>query len=77
MLLKAPSMTKIGYARVSSFDQDPHDAAGGPQGGRMRNRRKAKASGKSRAVRDELAAILEFVRPGDRKDRSLHDDDRN
>jgi DNA invertase Pin-like site-specific DNA recombinase len=54
-----------GYARVSSLDQD-HAV----QEARLRLAgceiiRKEKASGKTRAGRDELAAILEFIRPGD------------
>jgi len=58
-------MSRIGYARVSSLDQD-HAV----QEARLRLAgceiiRKEKASGKARAGRDELAAILEFIRPGD------------
>jgi DNA invertase Pin-like site-specific DNA recombinase len=58
-------MARIGYARVSTLDQD-HAA----QEARLKAVgceiiRKEKASGKSRAGRDELAAILEFIRPGD------------
>src|SRR5215217_7474490 len=58
-------MTRIGYARVSSMDQD-HDV----QITRLRDAgcevvRAEKVSGKSREGRDELASILEFIRPGD------------
>jgi DNA invertase Pin-like site-specific DNA recombinase len=65
MFQKEGSMSCIGYARVSSLDQD-HAV----QEARLRLAgceiiRKEKASGKTRAGRDELAAILEFIRPGD------------
>src|SRR3954453_11707490 len=58
-------MTRIGYARVSTTDQDY-----ATQEHRLKDAgctiiRKEKASGGSRAGRDELAAILDFVRPGD------------
>jgi DNA invertase Pin-like site-specific DNA recombinase len=65
MLLKAPSMTKIGYVRVSSFDQDHATQQARLKAAGCEVTRKEKASGKSRAGRDELAAILEFIRPGD------------
>jgi DNA invertase Pin-like site-specific DNA recombinase len=56
---------RIGYARVSTADQD-HST----QDARLRTAgceviRSEKASGKSLAGRDELAAIIEFLRPGD------------
>jgi DNA invertase Pin-like site-specific DNA recombinase len=58
-------LAKIGYARVSSLDQDH---AG--QEARLRVAgceivRAEKVSGKSLVGRDELAAVLEFIRPGD------------
>jgi DNA invertase Pin-like site-specific DNA recombinase len=58
-------VAKIGYARVSSRDQD-HST----QESRLRATgceivRAEKVSGKSRDGRDELAAILQFIRPGD------------
>jgi DNA invertase Pin-like site-specific DNA recombinase len=58
-------LAKIGYARVSTFDQDH-----ATQEARLRTAgceivRAEKASGKTRNGRDELAAILEFIRPGD------------
>jgi DNA invertase Pin-like site-specific DNA recombinase len=58
-------MSRIGYARVSSLNQDH-----ATQEARLRATgcevvRKEKASGKTRAGRDELAAIIEFIRPGD------------
>jgi DNA invertase Pin-like site-specific DNA recombinase len=58
-------MTKIGYARVSSFDQDHATQQARLKAAGCEVIRKEKASGKSRAGRDELAAILEFIRPGD------------
>src|SRR5918993_4735186 len=58
-------MPRIGYARVSTLDQD-HDT----QKARLRAAgceiiRAEKVSGKSRTGRDELASILEFIRAGD------------
>jgi DNA invertase Pin-like site-specific DNA recombinase len=57
--------TRIGYARVSTADQDH-----ATQEARLKEAgctiiRKEKASGGSRKGRDELAAILDFIRPGD------------
>jgi DNA invertase Pin-like site-specific DNA recombinase len=57
-------MTRIGYARVSSNDQDH-----GTQEARLKAADceiiRAENSGKSREGRDELASILEFIRAGD------------
>ena len=58
-------MARIGYARVSSTDQDH-----ATQEARLKQAgctivRKEKASGGSREGRDELATILEFIGPGD------------
>jgi len=58
-------MARIGYARVSTLDQQ-HVI----QQARLKEAgctiiRKEKASGGSRKGRDELAAILDFIRPGD------------
>jgi DNA invertase Pin-like site-specific DNA recombinase len=58
-------MARIGYARVSTLDQDH-----ATQEARLRAAgcdivRSEKASGKSRRGRDELASIMEFIRPGD------------
>ena len=58
-------MAKIGYARSSSLSQD-HSS----QVSRLREVgceivRAEKVSGKSREGRDELASILEFIRPDD------------
>ena len=58
-------MARIGYARVSSTDQDH-----ATQEARLKQAgctivRKEKASGRSREGRDQLATILEFIGPGD------------
>jgi DNA invertase Pin-like site-specific DNA recombinase len=58
-------MTRIGYARVSAFDQDHATQAARLKAACCEVVRKEKASGKSRTGRDELASILEFIRPGD------------
>src|SRR5260370_34252024 len=58
-------MARIGYARVSSFDQDHATQAARLKAAGCEIIRKEKASGKTRAGRDELAAILDFIRPGD------------
>src|SRR5215831_164354 len=58
-------MARIGYARVSSFDQDHATQAACLKAAGCEIIRKEKASGKTRAGRDELAAILEFIRAGD------------
>jgi DNA invertase Pin-like site-specific DNA recombinase len=58
-------MARIGYARVSSFDQDHATQAARLKSAGCEIIRKEKASGKTRAGRDELAAIIEFIRPGD------------
>lgn len=58
-------MARIGYARVSTFDQDLD-----MQLARLRTEgcgiiRSEKISGSSREGRAELATIIEFLRPGD------------
>jgi DNA invertase Pin-like site-specific DNA recombinase len=58
-------LAKIGYARVSSLDQDHATQEARLRAAGCEIIRKEKASGKSRAGRDELAAILEFIRSGD------------
>ena len=58
-------MPKIGYARVSSFDQDHATQEARLKAAGCEVIRKEKASGKTRAGRDELASILDFIRPGD------------
>src|SRR5690554_5115579 len=58
-------MTTFGYARVSSEDQDlsaQHEALTAAGCDMIREE---KASGKSRDGRDELAILLDFIRPGD------------
>ena len=58
-------MARIGYARVSSFDQDHATQASRLKAAGCEIIREEKVSGKTRAGRDELAAILEFIRAGD------------
>lgn len=58
-------MTKIGYARVSTTDQDT-----AIQSARLKDAgctviRSEKVSGKSRSGRDELSTVLDFLREGD------------
>ena len=55
----------IGYARVSTNDQDTAIQSTALKAAGCSVVRVEKASGKSREGRDELASILEFVRPGD------------
>jgi DNA invertase Pin-like site-specific DNA recombinase len=55
----------IGYARVSSNDQDTSIQAAALRKAGCAVVRVEKASGKSREGRDELASILEFIRQGD------------
>lgn len=58
-------MTKIGYARVSTTDQDYDGQIERLKAEGCTVIRKEKASAASREGRDELAAILDFLRPGD------------
>ena len=58
-------MTKIGYARVSTTDQDYDGQVERLKAEGCTTIRKEKVSGASREGRDELAAILDFLRPGD------------
>ena len=65
MLRRLPPMARIGYARVSTYDQDH-----GSQETRLKTAgcdviRAEKASGKSRDGRDELQRIMDFIRAGD------------
>ena len=55
----------IGYARVSTNDQDTAIQSGALEAAGCSVVRVEKASGKSREGRNELASIIEFVRPGD------------
>jgi DNA invertase Pin-like site-specific DNA recombinase len=58
-------MTKIGYARVSTSDQDYEGQVERLKAEGCTTIRKEKVSAASREGRDELAAILDFLRPGD------------
>ncbi len=58
-------MTKIGYARVSTADQDYDGQVERLKAEGCTVIRKEKVSGASRDGRDELASILDFLRPGD------------
>ena len=57
--------TRIGYARVSSTDQDHGTQVEKLKAAGCTVIRAEKASGKSRDGRDELTSILEFIREGD------------
>lgn len=58
-------MTKIGYARVSTTDQDHETQVERLKAEGCTVIRKEKVSGASRDGRDELATVLDFLRPGD------------
>jgi DNA invertase Pin-like site-specific DNA recombinase len=58
-------MARIGYARVSTLDQDHTNQATRLKEAGCSIVRTEKASGKSREGRDELADILGFIRDGD------------
>src|SRR5215217_6858763 len=58
-------MPRIGYARVSTLDQDHATQEARLKAAGCEIIRAEKASGKSRTGRDELASILEFIRAGD------------
>ena len=58
-------MTRIGYARVSSTDQDHASQVTRLKAAGCDVIRAEKVSGKTREGRDELAAIMDFIRPGD------------
>ena len=58
-------MPRIGYARVSTLDQDHATQEARLKAVGCQIIRAEKASGKDRAGRDELASILEFIRAGD------------
>jgi DNA invertase Pin-like site-specific DNA recombinase len=57
-------LAKIGYARVSSLDQDHATREARLRASGCEIVRAEKASGKTRDGRDELAAVLQFIRPG-------------
>ena len=58
-------MARIGYARVSTLDQDHATQKARLHAPGCKIVRSEKASGKSRQGRDELASIVEFIRAGD------------
>lgn len=58
-------MTKLGYARVSTTDQDYEGQVERLKAEGCTIIRKEKVSAASRDGRDELSAILDFLRPGD------------
>lgn len=58
-------MTKIGYARVSTTDQDTAIQTARLKEAGCTVIRSEKVSGKSRSGRDELATVLDFLREGD------------
>jgi len=58
-------MTKIGYARVSTTDQDTGIQADALRAAGCNMIREEKASGTTTDNRPELATILDFLRPGD------------
>jgi hypothetical protein len=58
-------MARIGYARVSTTDQDLEGQLARLKAEGCQVIRAEKVSGVSRAGRTELATILEFLRPGD------------
>jgi DNA invertase Pin-like site-specific DNA recombinase len=58
-------MARIGYARVSTVDQDLHIQTERLTAEGCSLIRSEKVSGKSRDDRDELATILSFIRPDD------------
>lgn len=58
-------MSRIGYARVSTTDQNTETQLAKLREAGCNPIRQEKASGKSREGRDELASILDFIREGD------------
>jgi DNA invertase Pin-like site-specific DNA recombinase len=58
-------MTRIGYARVSTVDQDTAAQIASLKLAGCDLIREEKASGTSMTKRPELAAVLDFLRPGD------------
>jgi DNA invertase Pin-like site-specific DNA recombinase len=58
-------VAKIGYARVSTLDQDYATQEERLRAAGCAVVRCEKVSGKSREGRDELAGVLEFIRPSD------------
>ena len=58
-------MARIGYARVSTTDQDHADQETRLKAAGCGVVRAEKVSGRSREGRDELAMLMDFLRPGD------------
>ena len=58
-------MARIGYARVSTLDQDHTTQEARLHAAGCKIVRSEKASGRSRQGHDELASIVEFIRAGD------------
>lgn len=58
-------MATYGYARVSTADQSTDTQIERLKAAGCQVIRKEKVSGRSREGRDELATLLEFIRPGD------------
>ncbi|MCB1467066.1 MAG: recombinase family protein [Rhizobiaceae bacterium] len=58
-------MARIGYARVSTLDQDLDGQLAKLKAEGCEIVRSEKVSGASRTNRDELATVLQFLRPGD------------
>src|SRR3954464_2791723 len=58
-------MARIGYARVSSVDQDLENQLTKLKGEGCEVIRSEKVSGGSREGRNELATVIEFLRPND------------
>src|SRR5271167_3471496 len=56
---------EIGYARVSTLDQDLELQVAALKAGGCNIIRSEKRSGTSTAGREELRSLLDFVRPGD------------
>jgi DNA invertase Pin-like site-specific DNA recombinase len=57
--------TLLGYARVSTFDQDTHIQQAKLRDAGCAVIRAENASGKGRDGRGELEVVMSFVRPGD------------
>jgi DNA invertase Pin-like site-specific DNA recombinase len=58
-------VARIGYARVSTLDQDHANQRARLHAAGCKIVRSEKISGKSRQGRDELASVVEFIRAGD------------
>jgi DNA invertase Pin-like site-specific DNA recombinase len=58
-------MVRIGYARVSTLDQDHATQEAQLKAAGCEIIRAEKASGKGREGRDDLSSLMEFIRAGD------------